>query len=145
MKERDRTVFILDKDEFVRLSLNKILNKYGFRVEEIENFSQLENRKKEIGRGIVLADVETDVLEKSIPLVRKWKERFVFMSPLITEDLNLRLKKMGVRRIIKKPVEPRLLRRVIREICPSEEERLSSPDQGRDKGSRSIQKGGEQT
>ncbi len=127
MKERDRYAFILDKDEFVRLSLNKILNKYGFQVEEIEDFSQLESRKKEIERGIVLADVETDVLEKSIPLVRKWNDRFVFMSPLITEDLNLRLKKMGVRRIIKKPVEPRLLRRVIREICPSEEERSSSP------------------
>ena len=41
MKERDRYAFILDKDEFVRLSLNKILNKYGFRVEEIEHFSQL--------------------------------------------------------------------------------------------------------
>lgn len=93
----------------------------------------------------MLADVETDVLEKSISLVRKWSDRFVFMSPLITEELNLRLKKMGVRRMIKKPVEPRLLRRVIREICPSEEERSSSPGRGREKDSRSIQKGGEQT
>jgi DNA-binding response OmpR family regulator len=144
MKERDRYAFILDKDQFVRLSLNKILNKYGFRVEEIEDFSQLESRKKEIDRGIILADVETDVLEKSISLVRKWNDRLVFMSPLITEELNLRLKKMGVRRIIKKPVEPRLLRRVIREICPSEEERSSSPGRGREKDSHSIQKGGEQ-
>jgi DNA-binding response OmpR family regulator len=144
MKERDRYAFILDKDQFVRLSLNKILNKYGFRVEEIGDFSQLESRKKEIDRGIVLADVETDVLEKSISLVRKWNDRLVFMSPLITEELNLRLKKMGVRRIIKKPVEARLLRRVIREICPSGEERSSSPGRGREKDSRSIQKGGEQ-
>jgi DNA-binding response OmpR family regulator len=145
MKVKDRYAFIFDKDEFVRLSLNKILNKYGFRVEEIEHFSQLESRKKEIDQGIVLADVETDVLEKSISHVRKWNDRFVFMSPLISEELNLRLKKMGVRRIIKKPVEPRLLRRVIREICPSEEERSSSPGRGQEKDSRSIQKGGERT
>ena len=64
MKKRIKCAFILDKDEFVRLSLNKILNKYGFQVEEIEDFSQLEDRKKEIDRGIVLADVEIDVLGK---------------------------------------------------------------------------------
>ena len=46
--------FILDKDEFVRLSLNKILKKYGFQVEEIEDFSQLEKRKKEIEGGMIL-------------------------------------------------------------------------------------------
>ena len=144
MKRNGRYAFILDKDEFVRLSLSKILNKYGFQVAEIEDFSQLESRKKEIEQGIVLADVEMEVLEKWIPLVRKWNERFVFMGPLVTEELNVRLKKMGIRRIMKKPVEPRLLRRVIREICPSEEERPSSSGRGRQKGSRSIQKGGEQ-
>ena len=41
MKEKPKWAFILDKDEFVRLSLNKILKKYGFHVEEIEDFSQL--------------------------------------------------------------------------------------------------------
>ena len=145
MKNKGRYAFILDRDEFVRLSLNKMLNKVGFHVEEIDDFSQLENRKKEIDRGIVLADVEMDVLEKWIPLVRKWNDRFVFMGPLVTEDLHIRLKKMGVRRIMKKPVEPRLLRRVIREVCPSEEERPSSSGRGQGKGSRSVQKGGEET
>ena len=45
MKEKLKWAFILDKDEFVRLSLNKILKKYGFQTEEIEDFSQLEKRK----------------------------------------------------------------------------------------------------
>ena len=143
--KQEKYAFILDKDEFVRLSLNKILNKYGFQVEEIEDFSQLESRRKEIERGIVLADVEMDVLEKWVPLVKKCEGHFIFMSPLITEELNLRLKKMGIRRMIKKPVEPRVLKRVIREICPAEEECIPSLSQGRKKGSRSIQKGGEQT
>jgi hypothetical protein len=48
MKEKRKWAFILDKDEFVRLSLNKILKKYGFQTEEIEDFSQLEKRKKGI-------------------------------------------------------------------------------------------------
>jgi len=147
MRKLEKCAFILDKDEFVRLSLNKIFNKYGFRVEEIEDFSQLERRRKEIDRGIVLADVETEVLEKWSPLVKKWEGHLIFMSPLITEELNIRLKKMGIRRIIKKPVEPEVLKRVIREICPSRErdERSRSSGEGRQKGSRSIQKGGEQT
>jgi hypothetical protein len=38
------------------------------------------------------------------------------MSPLITEELALRLKKIGIQHIIKKPVDPRILRRNIREI-----------------------------
>ena len=54
MKERIRWAFILDKDEFVRLSLNKILKKYGFQVEEIEDFSQLEGRKKDVEGGMIL-------------------------------------------------------------------------------------------
>jgi DNA-binding NtrC family response regulator len=145
MKKKEKHAFILDKDEFVRLSLNKILNKYGFLVEEIEDFSQLENRKKEVARGIVLDEVEMDVLEKWIPLIKRWESHLIFMSPLITEELNSRLKKMGIRRIIKKPVEPRILKRVIREICPTREGRSPSPDRGREKGSRSIQKGGEKT
>ena len=145
MKKKEKCAFVLDKDEFVRLSLNKILNKYGFLVEEIEDFSQLENRKKEVARGIVLADVEMDALEKWISLVKRWESHFVFMSPLITEELSSRLKKMGIRRMIKKPVEPKVLKRVIRQICPPQEERFSSPRGGHEKGYHSIQKGGEPT
>ena len=145
MKSGVRYAFVLDRDEFVRLSLNKILNRYGFQVEEIGDFSQLEDRKKEIDRGIVLADVEVDALEEWLPLIKKWNQRFIFMSPLITEELTLRLKKMGVRRMIKKPVEPRLLKRVIREICPSAEGPLPSPAKGRSKDCHSVKKGGEST
>jgi len=63
MKEKRKWAFILDKDEFVRLSLNKILKKYGFQTEEIEDLSQLEKRKKDVDGGMILADVEMDVLE----------------------------------------------------------------------------------
>jgi hypothetical protein len=67
------------------------------------------------------------------------------MSPQITDELKVRLKKMGIRRMIKKPVEPGILKKVIREICPFQEECFSSPVRGREKGCRSIQKGGEPT
>jgi FixJ family two-component response regulator len=126
MKERTKWAFIIDKDEFVRLSLNKILNKYGFQVEEIEDFSQLEDRKKDVKGGVILADVEIEVLEGWLPLLRKWNERFILMSPLITDDLTFRLKKIGIYRIIKKPVDPRLLRRVIREISFPDEAKVPS-------------------
>ena len=116
MKEKMKWAFILDKDEFVRLSLNKILKKYGFHVEEIEDFSQLEKRKKDVEGGMILADVEIEVLEKGFPLLKKWNNRFILMTPLVTDELTLLLKKMGIHRIIKKPVEPKLLRKVIREI-----------------------------
>lgn len=139
-----RYAFIIDKDEFVRLSLNKILKKYGFHVEEIENISQLEKRKKDVEGGMILADVEIDVLEKSFSLLKKWNNRFILMTPLVTDELTLRLKKMGIHRIIKKPVDPRLLRKVIREISFPDE--VKTPSFGKKgEGSYFIQKGGDVT
>ena len=144
MKERMRWAFIIDKDEFVRLSLNKILKKYGFDVEEIEDFSQLEKRKKDIEGGMILADVDIDVLEKGFSLLKKWSRRFILMTPLVTDELIIRLKKMGIHRIIKKPVDPRLLRKVIREI--SFPDGVKTPSFGKKgEGSHFIQKGGEVT
>ncbi len=145
MKKTCKYAFILDRDEFVRLSLNKILQKYGFQVEEVDDFSQLRDRKKEISQGLVLADVDMDVLENGVSLLKRSTDRFVLMSPQITDELKVRLKKMGIRRMIKKPVEPGILKKVIREICPSQEECCSSQEGGREKGCRSIQKGGEST
>jgi DNA-binding response OmpR family regulator len=142
MKEKLKWAFILDKDEFVRLSLNKILKKYGFHVEEIEDFSQLEKRKKDIEGGIILADVEIDILEKGFSFFRRWNNRFILMTPLVTDELTLRLKKMGIRRIIKKPVDPRLLRKVIREISFPDEVKVASLGEKRE-GSYVNQKGGE--
>ncbi|NWG02462.1 MAG: response regulator [Syntrophaceae bacterium] len=136
--------FIIDKDEFVRLSLNKILKKYGFYVEEIEDFSQLEKRKKEIERGMILADVEIDVLEKGFSLLKKWNNRFILMTPLVTDETTLRLKKMGIDRIIKKPVDPRLLKKVIREISFPDDAKAPSFRKGGE-GSHFIQKGGDVT
>jgi len=66
------------------------------------------------------------------------------MSPLVTDELIQRLKKLGIHRIIKKPVEPRVLRRVIREISFPDEVRVPlSVKKG--EGSRFGQKGGEDT
>jgi DNA-binding response OmpR family regulator len=142
MKEKRKWAFILDKDEFVRLSLNKILKKYGFQTEEIEDFSQLEKRRKDVDGGMILADVEIDVLEKGFPFLKRWNDRFILMTPLVTEELTLRLKKIGIRRIMKKPVDPRLLRKVIREISfPDGVKALSFGKKG--EGSHFIQKGGE--
>ncbi|MCJ7705934.1 MAG: response regulator [Desulfobacterales bacterium] len=116
MKEKVRWAFILDKDEFVRLSLNKILKKYGFEVEEIEDISGLEKRKKDVKGGMILADMEMEGLERWLPLLKRWNDRFILMSPQITDDLIQRLKQIGIHHILKKPVEPKLLRKVIREM-----------------------------
>ena len=144
MKEKLKWAFILDKDEFVRLSLNKILKKYGFHVEEIEDFSQLEKRKKDIERGMILADVDIDGLGKGFPLLKKWSRRFILMTPLVTDEFIIQLKKMGIRHIIKKPVDPKLLRKAIREISfPDEVKTASFGEKG--ESSHFIQKGGEVT
>ena len=142
MKERTRWAFILDKDEFFRLSLNKILKKYGFQVEEIEDFSQLERRIKDVKGGVILADAEIEVLEGCFPLLKKWNDRFILMSPLITEELTLRLKKIGIKRIIKKPVDPRILRRNIREIPFPNAAKVASLGEKKE-GSHINEKGGE--
>ena len=142
MRESTRWAFVLDKDEFVRLSLNKILKKYGFQVEEVEDFFRLERRKKDVEEGMILADVEIEVLEGWLPLVRKWGDRIILMTPLVTDELKFRLKKIGIHRIMKKPVEPRLLRRVIREISFPGEAKIPSLGK-KGEGSRFNEKGGE--
>jgi FixJ family two-component response regulator len=142
MKEKRKWAFILDKDEFVRLSLNKILKKYGFQTEEIEDFSQLEKRKRDVEGGVIFADVEMDVLEKDFAFLRRWSDRLILMIPLVTDELTIRLKKMGIHRIMKKPVDPRLLRKVIREISFLDGVKGTSFGKKRE-GSHFIQKGGE--
>lgn len=141
--EKVKWAFIIDKDEFVRLSLNKILKKYGFQVEEIEDISQLAGRKKDVKEGMILADLEIEALERCLPLLKKWNDRLILMSPLITEELIQRLKQSGIHRILKKPVEPRLLRRVIREISFSDVVKVPSSVKKREEDTRSSQKGGE--
>ena len=136
--------FIIDKDEFVRLSLNKILNRYGFQVEEIEDFSQLEKRKKDLRGGIILADMEIETLERWLPLLKRWNRRFILMTPLVTDELNSRLRKIGIHHVIKKPVEPELLKRLIRKITLNGQTRSSSLSK-KGASSRFDQKGGEGT
>jgi len=143
MDPEKKRAFILEKDEFFRLSLNKILKKYGFEVEEIGEFSQLEGRKKDLEGGMVLADAEIEVLERWVPLIKKWNERFVLMTPLVSDDLALRTKKIGIQYILKKPVEPRFLKRVIRKITlPAKTKTRPSGKHG--EGSRYNQRGGEE-
>ncbi len=137
MNDRMKWAFIIDKDEFVRLSLNKMLKKYGFEVEEMEDFSQLEGREKDVKGGMVVADVEIEVLEKWLSLLKKWSDRFILVSPLVTDELTLRLKKMGVHHIIRKPVDPRILRRVIRDISSPDGVKASSS--GKKRGGFPIQ------
>jgi hypothetical protein len=64
------------------------------------------------------------------------------MTPLVTDELSFQFGKMGIHRIIKKPVDPRLLRKVIREI--SFPRGVKTPSFGkRGESSHFIQKGGE--
>jgi len=132
MKESARKAFIMDHDEFVRLSLNKILSKYGFEVEEIEDFSQLEGRKKEIETGMILADVGNQDLERWSPFLKRWTSRFILMTPLVADELNHCLEKVGICHILKKPVEPKALRKVIRKISfPNGGKHLPSERKGK--------------
>lgn len=116
MKEKVKRAFIIDKDEFVRLSLKKILHKYGFQVEEVDDISDLEKRNREIKKGMILADLDLETIEKWLPFLKKWNERLILMSPLVNDQLIGLLKGAGINRIIKKPVEPELLKGLIKKI-----------------------------
>jgi len=65
---------------------------------------------------VILGDVELEMLETKSPFLKKWGGRFILVSPSITDEIAPRLKKMGIQHIVKKPVDPRMLRRVIRQI-----------------------------
>lgn len=116
MKEKIRWAFIIDKDQFVRLSLRKILHKYGFQVEEVEDISELEKRNREIKEGMILADLDIETIEKWLPFLKRWNDRLILMSPLLNDQLIGLLKGSGISKIIKKPVEPELLKGLIKKI-----------------------------
>lgn len=116
MTQGEKRAFVLDRDEFVRLSLSKILSRYGFEVEEIGDLSELEGRQEEMETGVVLADTEIEAMEGAIPFLKRWVDRFIWMTPLVTDELNGRLRKIGIRHVIKKPVEPERLKRLIRKM-----------------------------
>jgi FixJ family two-component response regulator len=141
MGKKVKWAFILDKDEFVRFSLNKILQKYGFETEEIETLSRLEGRRKDVEAGMILADMDVEELERWSPMMRKWNDRLILMTPLVTDELTQRLKKSGIRHILKKPVEPKLLKRAVRGISFPEGE-LPSPGRRKKRSSTKL-KGGE--
>jgi FixJ family two-component response regulator len=143
MGKKTKWAFILDKDEFVRFSLNKILQKYGFETEEIETLSRLEGRKKDIEAGMILADMDVEELERWSLMMRKWNDRLILMTPLVTDELTQRLKKTGIRHILKKPVEPKLLKRVVRGISFPDGEPPPPGKKKRKKGSGMKLKGGE--
>lgn len=116
MVEKKKRAFLLDHDEFVRLSLSRILSRYGFEVEEIGHLSELEDRKKEVETGIVLADTEIEAVEEAASFLKSGVDRVIWMTPLVTEELSGRLRKIGIRHVIKKPVEPERLKRLIRKM-----------------------------
>jgi DNA-binding NtrC family response regulator len=142
MKERVKRAFIMDGDEFVRLSLNRILKKYGFVVEEIEDFSQLEGRRRDIEAGMILADMDIQTIEKWSPFLKRWNERFILMTPLSTDELTPRLEKAGISHILKKPVEPERLRRVIQKISFPNGDRDRSSGKSRSEKKGRAAKGG---
>ena len=142
MKQSKPRAFIIERDQFFRLSLNKILKKYGFEVEEVDDISQLEKRKKDVEGGMVLADVEIEALEQWSPMVRKWNDRFILMTPLVSDDLTLRIKKMGIEHILRKPVEPEYLKKAIQKIPFPDHIKFHVSGRQRE-GFRTIQKGGE--
>jgi response regulator RpfG family c-di-GMP phosphodiesterase len=83
-----------------------------------------------------------EVLERWSPLIRKWSDRFILMTPLPSNDLSLRTKKMGIQHILKKPVEPKYLKKVIQKISFPDETKTRSPGK-QGEGSRFNEKGGE--
>jgi DNA-binding response OmpR family regulator len=142
MEQKKPWAFIIERDPFFRLSLSKILKKYGFEVEEVEDLSQLERRKKDVETGMVLADMEIEVLEEWSPMLRKWNDRFILMTPLVSDDLTLRMKRMGIQHIVRKPVEPETLKKAIQKIPLSRPVRVRATGRLRT-GSRLSGKGGE--
>jgi DNA-binding NtrC family response regulator len=142
MTNGKKWAFILERDQFFRLSLKKILKKYGFEVEEIEHFSELEGRRKEIEDGMILADAEPEQLERSVSLIRRWNDRFILMTALLSPDLAERTKRLGVQHILKKPVEPKHLRKVIEKISFPDDLKTRSSGK-KSEGSRLHEKGGE--
>lgn len=115
--EREKTVFVIDDDEIIRLSCEQILHKSGYRVETFGNGYEGIERLKAVKPPLLVVDIKMPELDgfEVIKIVRKIDPELVIVviTGYATIETAVDAMKMGAYDFLPKPFTPSELRLII--------------------------------
>jgi two-component system, sensor histidine kinase and response regulator len=114
---QDKTVFVIDDDEIIRLSCEQILHKSGYTVETFANGYQGIERLKQARPPLLVVDIKMPELDgfEVIKIVRKIDPNVVIVviTGYATIETAVDAMKMGAYDFLPKPFTPNELRLII--------------------------------
>lgn len=117
VSDLDKTVFVIDDDEIIRLSCEKILKKSGYRVESFANGYEGIERLKQVRPPLLVVDIKMPELDgfEVIKIVRKIDPDVVIVviTGYATVETAVDAMKMGAYDFLPKPFTPGELRMII--------------------------------
>ena len=119
-----RTALIIDDDDNSRNALSELLMKESFTVEWAEDGWEGVTRLKKSAYDIVLLDVRMPNIdgEQVLTIVSKFSKPLpvIIVSAYLTKERVVRLKNLGAKGFLTKPISVKNFYSVIRQVCPPE-------------------------
>ncbi len=117
VSDQDKTVFVIDDDEIIRLSCEKILKKSGYRVESFASGYEGIERLKQVRPPLLVVDIKMPELDgfEVIKIVRKIDPEVVIVVITGYETIETAVDDMkkGAYDFLPKPFTPGELRMII--------------------------------
>jgi CheY-like chemotaxis protein len=117
------TVLVVDDDPSVLATYRRLLSRCGYRaVAQDDPLRALEAADEAAAADVLLLDHRMPGLD-GLSLLEKLRERrcrarCVLVSAYVNDDVRQRARRLGVDRVLEKPVDVGLLREVLAELLP---------------------------
>lgn len=117
------TVMVVDDDPSVLATYGRLLRRAGYRtLTEGDPSNALRDDQVDCGIDLLLLDHRMPAMDGLTLLAelrrRACKARCILVSAYLNDDVRRRAATLGVDRVLEKPVDVCLLRRVIRDLLP---------------------------
>jgi two-component system sensor histidine kinase/response regulator len=117
MSDQEKTIFVIDDDEIIRLSCEQILQKSGYKVETFGNGHEGIERLKQVRPPLLVVDIKMPELDgfEVIKIVRKIDPNVVIVviTGYATIETAVDAMKVGAYDFLPKPFTPSELRLII--------------------------------
>jgi CheY-like chemotaxis protein len=118
------TVMVVDDDPSVLATYGRLLRRAGYRtVTQADPCDALADEKLDGGVDLLLLDHRMPTMDGLTMLAelrrRDCRVRCILVSAYLNDEVRTRAATLGVDRVLEKPVDVGLLRRVIRDLLPA--------------------------
>jgi FixJ family two-component response regulator len=128
-------ILVVDDEELIRLSLNKLLEKHGYRVDVASSAAEALEKIKANGYQIVITDIMMPDMD-GIELLKKIKEQdrgiyVIMMTAYASLERAIASLKHGAGDFIQKPYENKEILEAVKKAVETLEEEAKSKEKGR--------------